>query len=395
MILLFTLLVISEVFSLAVLRQHLFANARIRYFILLTCHFILSILLWINFIEISDYDSFFDNPDHVSMLMSFSGIFCAVVVPRYLLTLIHFTGRLVRIRKGGHIRWLTNTGFVVAALIFVVVASGTFHGRFNFKEEFVTVSVKDLDKDLDGLRIVQVSDMHLSSYYRHPHKLAKVVELINSYKPDLIINTGDFTTFGWREFGRNDTILNRAKSRYGNYAITGNHDAGTYNPDFTEADKVNNVLVINNLLKSSGYTVLNDEHVIIKIGEATVALAGVTTRGKRRHIVHGDLIKALSGITGSDLTILMTHDPNHWIEEVAGKRDEVDITLSGHTHGMQMGILARNFRWSPAKYLYPNWNGLYSEGEQQQYVNRGIGVLAVPFRIGMPPEITIITLKTK
>jgi predicted MPP superfamily phosphohydrolase len=91
----------------------------------------------------------------------------------------------------------------------------------------------------------------------------------------------------------------------------------------------------------------------------------------------------------------MTHDPNHWIEQVAGKVPEVDLTLSGHTHGMQMGILAGSFRWSPSKYFYPNWNGLYAEGDQQQYVNRGLGVLAVPFRIGMPPEITVITLKAK
>jgi predicted MPP superfamily phosphohydrolase len=395
MILLFIFLVITEALSLAVLRQHLFANARIRYFILLTCHFILSILLWVNFVEIYSYNSFFDNPDHVSKLMSFSGIFSAVVFPRMIVILLHFSGRLVRIMKGGHVRWLTNTGFVIYGIIFITVVSGTFYGRFNFKDEFVTVSIKDLDKDLDGLKIVQVSDMHLSSFYRHPHKLTEAMNRINSHKPDLILNTGDFTTFGWREFGRNDTILKHAVSRYGNYAITGNHDAGTYNPDFTEADKVNNMLVINNLLKSSGYTVLNDEHAIIKIGDATLALAGVTTKGRRRNIVHGDVGKALSGITEADLTILMTHDPNHWIEQVAGKVPEVDLTLSGHTHGMQMGILAGSFRWSPSKYFYPNWNGLYAEGDQQQYVNRGLGVLAVPFRIGMPPEITVITLKAK
>jgi predicted MPP superfamily phosphohydrolase len=355
----------------------------------------LSIWLWIIFIELSGYDSFFDNPVHVSLLMSLAGMICAVVLPRIILIMLHFSGRLIRIRKGGHIKWLTNTGFILSILFFVLITAGNLHGRFNFTDEHVTIKIRDLNKDLDGLKIVQVSDMHLATFYRHPDKLMSVIQRINNYNPDLIFNTGDFITFGWREFGRNDTILMRARSRYGNFAITGNHDAGTYNPEFTEADLTNNMLILNNMLKSSGYIVLNDENTILKIGNASLALAGVTTRGRIPRITHGNIDKALSGISGADLTILLSHDPNHWLEAVAGKREEVDLTFSGHTHGMQLGIINKKFRWSPASYFYPNWNGLYSHGAQQQYVNRGLGVLGVPFRIGMPPEITVITLKTE
>jgi predicted MPP superfamily phosphohydrolase len=199
-------------------------------------------------------------------------------------------------------------------------------------------------------------------------------------------------SFGWREYERDDTILSKAKSRYGNYAILGNHDVGTYDPFFTEADRDNNILIIINLIKASGYQVLNDEFKIINIGKARIALIGVITKGRHPHMIHGNLDKAISGLDSVDLKILLTHDPNHWTEEVTGKTD-IDITLSGHTHGMQMGIITKRFRWSPAKYFYPHWNGLYTTGNQYQYVNRGLGVLAIPFRIWMPPEITIITVR--
>jgi predicted MPP superfamily phosphohydrolase len=218
------------------------------------------------------------------------------------------------------------------------------------------------------------------------------MEEVNTYKPDLILNTGDFVSYGWREFDRNDTILSKAESRYGNYAVMGNHDFGTYHPFFTEADRNNNVLIMNKLIKSSGYTVLNDEHTIVKVKEAKIGLIGVITMGRHPHIIHGDLVKAMAGLDSVDLKILLSHDPNHWEKEVTSKTD-IDLTLSGHTHGMQMGILTKKFRWSPSKYFYPHWSGLYSQGDQFQYVNRGLGVLAIPFRIWMPPEITVITLK--
>jgi hypothetical protein len=268
----------------------------------------------------------------------------------------------------------------------------TFYGRFNFKTEEVTIKIKGLNRDLDGLKIVQLSDLHLPCFYNHRKLLQKVMYDVNSMKPDLILNTGDFIDFGWREFERNDTILSKARSRFGNYAILGNHDVGTYDPFFTEADRENNILIMNNLIKASGYLVLNDEFKIVNIGRARIALIGIVTKGRHPHMIHGNLEKAISGLDSVDLKILLSHDPNQWAEDVTGKTD-IDITLSGHTHGMQMGIITKKFRWSPSKYFYPHWNGLYSVGNQYQYVNRGLGVLAIPFRIWMPPEITVITIK--
>jgi predicted MPP superfamily phosphohydrolase len=172
----------------------------------------------------------------------------------------------------------------------------------------------------------------------------------------------------------------------------GNHDFGTYQPYFTEADKENNALRINQLIQKSGYKILNDKHEVITINGARIGLAGVTTKGRYPDIIHGDLDKALMDLDSVDFQILLSHDPNHWELAVAGKTD-INLTLSGHTHGMQMGIYTRRFRWSPSKYFYPRWSGLYNNNDQYLYVNRGLGVLAIPFRIWMPPEITLITLR--
>lgn len=386
------IMILTELLTPVVIRQHFFSKSRVSYYIIMVIHIIISLWLWILFFAVRGYDSFFDNPQNVWMLMNLNGMIAAVIAPRVILNLCHFTGIFIRRNNGGHLRWLTNAGLIKAAVIFTIITTSTFFGRFNFKTDEVEIKIKGLNSELNGLIIVQLSDMHLAGFYHHPHVLENVMEQVNNLKPDLILNTGDFVTYGWREYGRNDTILIKAESRYGNFAILGNHDFGTYLPDLTEAERENNVLMINNLVEASGYKVLNDENTIINIGNARLALVGIKTKGRHPNIIHGDLDMAIAGADSADLKILLSHDPNHWEEKVTEKTD-IELTLSGHTHGMQMGIMTKRFRWSPSVYFYPNWNGTYRHGDQIQYVNRGLGLLSVPFRIWMPPEITIITLK--
>jgi len=388
---LLVILILTEVFTLVALHQHFYARSKTRYFLSLLIHIILSLWLWRLYIEIELYNDFYDTSRHIWMLMNMTGMVIAVVFPRFILIMFHFTGKLIRLRSGRHIYWLTDSGLVIMGLIITIIAFGTFHGRFNFKTEAVTIKIKGLHEDLDGIKIVQLSDLHLSTFYNNSKLLQMVMERVNSYNPDIILNTGDFVSYGWREFERNDTILSKIKSRYGNYAVMGNHDFGTYHPYYTKADKENNVSVMHKLIKLSGYIVLNDENTVVKAGNARIGLIGVTTMGRHPNIIHGDLTKAMKGLDNVDIKILLSHDPNHWTKNVTGKTD-IDLTLSGHTHGMQMGILTKNFRWSPSQYFYPHWSGIYTEGNQVLYVNRGLGVLAIPFRIWMPPEITIITL---
>jgi len=386
----FAILIIIEVLSLIVLREYYHLN-RTRFFVSLLIHAGLSLWLWFLLAKTTFYKGYFDSPGIISMRMNLMGMISGVVVPRIILVFAHYTGKLFRIKKGGFVRWLTGSGIVVSSLIFTIIALGTLIGRFNFKTEEITIKFKNLPSGLEGIRIVHLSDMHLACFHRHRDKLEKVMEKINSLKPDLIINTGDYVNYGWRESDRFDTILRKAVSRYGNYAVLGNHDSGTYLPDSLQPAREENIVRNSEFIISTGSHLLKDEHVIRKINGVNVAFIGVITGGKHPYITHGDLKKAIAGTDSSDFKILLAHDPNQWDEEVTGKTD-IDLTFSGHTHGMQMGIVTKKFRWSPSKYFYPEWNGLFREGDQALYVNRGLGVLAIPFRIWMPPEITLITL---
>ena len=384
-------LLATEILTLVVLRHHFYDRSWMRYYFLMTINAVLSIWLWILYFNIKSHNGFIDEPDHLWAIQNLYGMICAVVVPRVIIVIFHFSGMFFRKKSSGHNRKLTNTGFSIAAVIFTVTALGTFIGRFNFKTERVDVTIEGLHEDLHGLKIVHISDLHLVSFYHHQETLEEVMNEISRLNPDLILNTGDFINVGWREFGRVDTILNKAMSRYGNFAVLGNHDFGTYNPHFTDADRRNNVLLINRFVSLSGYEVLNDEHIMLDIGDSKLALIGVGTMGSFPDIIHHDVGQAYSGISGSDMEILLAHDPNQWDLEVAGKT-QIDLTLAGHTHGMQIGIVTKSFKWSPARFFYSRWNGLYKEGDQYLYVNRGLGVLGIPLRIWMPPEITLITL---
>lgn len=386
------ILIPAEILTFIVIRDYFYDRSWMKYYFFTLFNLALSILLWTTWFEISQFRGFYDDPRHVSLKMIMRGALIAIVVPRTILILTHYAGKLTKRNHGSINRPITGTGMAVSLLIFALSTFGILSGRFNFKTEHITLNINGLHEDLNGLKIVHLSDMHLPSFYHHSNRLTEIMEDINELRPDLIINTGDFVNYGWREFKGFDTLLRVAKSRYGNFAVMGNHDFGTYHPHFTEADRKNNVLIMNNMIVSSGYTVLNDEFTVLDIGGARLGLAGVITMGSFPTIIHGDLDKAINGMDSTDLNILMTHDPNHWVDKVKGK-SEIELTFSGHTHGMQVGILTKNFRWSPAKYFYPCWGGLYTLGDQFLIVNRGLGVLGLPLRIWMPPEIAVITLK--
>ncbi|MCX6328573.1 MAG: metallophosphoesterase [Bacteroidia bacterium] len=390
MVVLIILLTI-EILTFLVIKEHFFNISRLKFFVALSINTLLSLWLWYLLIKIFFYKGFYDNPENVWNHLCLTGMICAVVLPRFLLSLFHYTGKLIRIRKTGPTKWLTRTGMVISFVIFSVVTLGTLFGKFNFKTENISIRINGLDPRLNGLKIVQLSDMHLSGFYHHSEKMQKVIDKVNSYQPDLIFNTGDFISYGWREFDSFDTILVKARSKFGNYAITGNHDLGTYMPNSNLSEKESNTLIINELITKSGYRPLNDDHIVTDINGVKVELIGVTTGGRYPRIIHSDLKKAMAGIDTAGFKILLCHDPNQWEEDVRNKTD-INLTLAGHTHGMQIGILTKKFRWSPIKHIYPHWNGLFSDGSQYLYVNRGLGVLAVPFRIWMPPEITVLTL---
>lgn len=385
------LLILSELLTFSIIRKHFKGFSRTRYYLMITVNTALSIFLWILFIEVSGWKQHFDDPRHIWLKMNLNGAYCAIFAPRIILIVLHFTGELIKFREGGHSRRLTNAGLIIWLIIFTIVVSGTLYGRFNVKTEYITIKYDNLNSGLEGLTIVQISDLHLASFHGRAGFLEKQINKINNLKPDLIINSGDFISYGWREFGRMDTVLAKSKSKMGNFAVFGNHDMGTYHPYYSVADRKSHILMMEHLIAKSGYILLKDDGLILKRGNASVSVSGITTSGRHGHITYGDPDRAFSGTGNADLNILISHDPNYWRKNVAG-RYKADLTLSGHTHGMQIGIYTSFLRFSPSVFYYPEWNGLFSEGQQFLYVNRGLGVLGVPFRIWMPPEITVIKI---
>ena len=319
----------------------------------------------------------------------------AVWLPRVVIIFLHFIGKIIGYNKIRLRRSFTRAGIIIAIPFFLIVSFAHFFGRFNYSVEKVDIKIENLPEALDGLTIVQISDIHLGSYYKNYSKLSKVAETVNSFNPDLILNTGDFVSFGWNEFAGADTIFSKMKSRYGNYAILGNHDIGTYIKTYSPADIDANIVKMKELISQSGYFVLDNENKIINIGDVRLEIAGIETRGRYPDIIYGNLSNSISGTDSVDFKVLLSHDPNHWKKEVTGKTN-INLTLAGHTHGMQFGIITPWFKWSPSVYFYPQWNGLYNEGDQYLYVNRGLGMIGMPLRLFMPPEITVIKLiKTK
>jgi len=391
MLILVIFLLTLEFLTFLVLKEHFLVRSKTRFYVFLTINTLLSLLFWYVLLRSITFRGSFDTPSNIVFHMYLAWMISSVIVPRFILIFLHYAGRLIRIREKKHSRVLTNTGITISVIFLCVMVLSSTAGRFNIRTEEVTVNIKGLDSRLEGLRIVQLSDMHLSSFYNHRRLMERVIIKVNSLKPDLLINTGDFVSYGWREFARFDTIFSKSVSRYGNYAVLGNHDMGTYLPNSTSEEKSDNIRKMKELITASGYRLLDNEHIFLEINGARVELLGVETSGRYPEMIHTDVRLAMNGTDTADLRIMLLHDPNQWKKDIVGKTD-IELSFAGHTHGMQIGILTKKFRWSPAKYIYPEWNGLFTTGNQYLYVNRGLGVLGIPFRLWMPPEITVLTL---
>jgi uncharacterized protein len=359
--------------------------------IALAMNLLLSLFFILFAIKVRLADTEYATPAAVKEAMYYNLALFTVLLPRTILALLHYSGALIRIRTRSYIKPITMTGLAVWLLILILSASGLFIGRFNFRYEEVSVPVADLHPSLEGFKIVHLSDLHLAGFHGSAGKIRKMAEMINSINADLIVNTGDFITLGAEEYGRFDTILSTMQSVYGNYAILGNHDIGTYLRDAGPVEIEYTTRSVSAMIEASGYTLLNRSNQIVDVNGARLAIIGAETKGRHPVIVHPDLDEALKGTIDADLRILLTHDPNHW-DIVIRDYPGIELTLSGHTHGMQFGYIGKRVKWSPSKYFYPRWHGLFIEENMYLYVNRGLGVLGVPVRIGMPPEITVLTL---
>jgi predicted MPP superfamily phosphohydrolase len=256
-----------------------------------------------------------------------------------------------------------------------------------------TIKCNTLPKAFDGLKIVQVSDLHLGSFNYNYSKLESAVEKINNLKPDYIVITGDLVNnYAWELRGW-EVIFNKLIAKKGKYAILGNHDYGDYSKWDSIKDKTSNFEAIKQFYRTIDFRLLLNESEILSKNNDQIAIIGVENWGKSAYKQYGDLQKGIAKVNSIPFKILLSHDPSHWEEEVLTKTDIV-LTLSGHTHGMQAAFQFKNLQWSPIKYKFKHWTGFYKYKAQYLYVNRGLGWLGFPARIGMRPEITLIELKT-
>ena len=286
-------------------------------------------------------------------------------------------------------RFITQIGIVLAAIPFISILYGILFGRFNYTVVRKKLQFANLPDAFQGLKVVHISDMHLGSFEHNYEPIVKAVEMINELEADLILFTGDLVNNVASEVDGWEPVLSKMKAKMGKYSITGNHDYGDYHRWKSDEEKTKNFEHFIQKHKDIGFKLMCNENLSFEKNGQKIVLAGVENWGKPPFKQYGNLKQSLENVTKEDFTILMSHDPSHWDAEVITDT-EVDLTLSGHTHGMQFGIDIPGFKWSPVKYKYPRWSGLYQEANQMLYVNRGFGYLAFPGRVGMPPEITLL-----
>jgi hypothetical protein len=251
----------------------------------------------------------------------------------------------------------------------------------------------NLPESFHGFKIVQLSDIHTGSFMNE-NALTKAFDIVMQQGADLILFTGDLVNNKTDEVEGFEHLFKTLKAPHGVYSVLGNHDYGDYFQWETKEQKVENLEKLKTHQKDFGWRLLMNEHVALEKNDEKIALIGIENwGGSMRFPKYGKMKEAHAGTETYPYKILMSHDPSHWDHQVVKDFQDVDLTLSGHTHGMQLGIEIPGFKWSPVKYLYKNWAGLYKQGEQFLYVNRGLGFLGYPGRLGIWPDITGLELQ--
>lgn len=289
--------------------------------------------------------------------------------------------------------FMSYGALILGAIPILSLTYGMARNPYRYKVLKTRVPIKNLHPSLKGLKIVQISDIHSGSFlFKEP--VARSVEMINAEKPDIVFFTGDLVNTMAREMEPFVDIFSQINAPLGVYSILGNHDYGDYHQWPSQQEKQQNFEDLTAMHRKLGWRLLLNEHQQIKVKDTFFNVIGVENySASPRFPKHGDLKLATEGMTKDTFNVLLSHDPSHWSDQVTSDYPEIDLTLSGHTHGFQFGVEIPGFiKWSPVQYVYPQWAGLYSESSQHLYVNRGLGFLGYPGRVGILPEITLLEL---
>jgi predicted MPP superfamily phosphohydrolase len=337
------------------------------------------------------------------------GLLLVFYVPKLMLTVFMFGEDLFRLIRGltnyfvefdnsgtyipARRKFVSQIALAVAAIPFASLIYGIFEGKYNFKVIKQQVFFPDLPDAFDGFKITQISDIHSGSF-DNPEKIQYAIDLINEQETDLMLFTGDIVNTHAAEMNPWIDMFKKINNpSFGKYSVLGNHDYGEYITWPNKKQKDDNFQAIKDLHQKIDFKLLLNEHTFIEKDTQRIAIVGVENWGKNFKQA-GDLSKASEGLTSQDFKILLSHDPSHWEYQVKEDEKHFQLTLSGHTHGMQFGIeIPGVFKWSPVQYVYKQWAGLYENLGRYVYVNRGFGFHAYPGRVGIMPEITVLELK--
>lgn len=347
------------------------------------------------------------------MMKIMNGLF-VIGISKLAFAIFHLANDIVHFFKRIYFRWfkdqsgnsgvtrtqfLNQVGLGASALLFSSFVYGIVKGKYNFQVRRESLPLGNLPFGLKSFRVVQISDSHLGTFGEDGvDEVSEAIRLINELNPDLVFFTGDLVNNVAEEALPYIGLFSEIKAKYGKYSILGNHDYAEYiyrgdSPEMLEKKRLN-MIQLEEVHKKMGFRLLRNENVLIgEKGDEKLAVIGVENWG-RNFFQFGDLNKAMLNVPSNMNKILLSHDPTHFEEQVMGK-ENIYLTLSGHTHGAQFGVEIPDWglKWSPSAWFgYKRWGGLYTEGKQHLYVNRGLGCLGFPGRVGIMPEITCIDL---
>ncbi|MGC4130050.1 MAG: metallophosphoesterase [Bergeyella sp.] len=351
--------------------------------------------------EVLNFNRSESNPQRIHIIAT---IFVVFMIPKLLIALMLIAEDIYRLVNFGfrqfssspahypeRRKFLSVFGIGLAAALSSLVIDGIVFGKYRWKARKVKLKIARLPHSFKGYRIVQISDVHSGSF-SNPEKLRRAINLINEQKADLVLFTGDMVNNFAEEFEPFIPLFSEIQAKDGKLSVLGNHDYGEYAEWKSKEEKALNIPKLIDFQSKAGFTMLRNEHRIIEKNGEKLYILGVENWGEKPFPQYGDLDKASAGIPAQAAKILMSHDPTHFDRIVKLHPANIQLTLSGHTHGMQFGLDLKNVKWSPVQYRYPKWADLYESEGKYLYVNRGFGVIGYPGRVGIQPEITVFEL---
>jgi predicted MPP superfamily phosphohydrolase len=289
-------------------------------------------------------------------------------------------------------QFLARSAVIAGAIPLVAMTFGIVSGAHDYRVRRKRLRFANLPSSFDGLKIIQISDIHSGSFYSKT-AVKGGIDMLLKEKPDVVFFTGDLVNDETREVEDYINVFDKVKAPLGVYSTTGNHDYGNYRVWPSEKAKEQNFKDLIEAHKLLGWDLLMNEHRFLQVNGDRIAIIGIENWGMGRFPKYGKMEEAYPGTEDAPVKILLSHDPSHWDEEVRPDYPDIDLMLAGHTHGFQFGVEVGDFKWSPSQWIYKQWAGLYQEKNQYLYVNRGYGYIGYPGRIGILPEITVIELE--